>query len=201
GQLERLFDENAMRNVPHVIREDLTSLVRQNEAADYATVADCNAHLEQHFTMVAVTYWAKLPELLPGLFRNPAEADSQAYAAVELFVPRRRLAWQYWRPSQSGGDNPMGGMPGDFPSIPSDPGGDGGSEGGGGRWVVGRQSVPTHWDLWNQHWTVRLTPAVQSTIADILASAPPLAEFTARGLQTPDLGGLTSDDLRQINTH
>ena len=202
GQLERLFDENAMRNLPHVIREDLTSVIRQNEAANYATVVDCNAHLERHFTFVAVTYWNKLPELLPGLFRNPAEADSQAYAAVEMFVPRSRLVWHYVQPGGQG-DNPMGGMPGDFPEMPSIPGDDDGSGGGtgGGRWMVGRQSVPTPWDLWNQHWSVKLTPAVQPAIASILASAPPLADFAARGLRTPNLGSLTGDDLRQINTH
>ena len=206
GQLERLFDENIMRNLPHVIREDLTSVVKRNAEADYTTVVDCNAHLERHFTFIAVVYWNKLPEMLPGLFRNPAEADSQAYAAVEMFVPRPRLVWYYWSPASSGrGSNPIGGLPGDFPELPSIPGDDDGGGGDGetgfGRWRVGRQGVPTDWDLWNQRWSARLIPAVQPAIAAILATPPPLAEFAARNMRTPNLGSLTGDDLRQINTH
>jgi hypothetical protein len=200
GQLERLFEENAMRNLPHMIREDLTDVVRQNAETGYTAVADYNMHLERHFTFVAVAYWEQLPELLPGLFRNPAEADSQTYAAVQVFVPRPRLIWHYVVPGQS--DNPIGGMPGDFPDMPSPPGTDDGSGGGaGGRWTVGRQPVPTHWDLWNQHWSVQLVPAVQASIPGILQTPPPLPDFAARNMRMPNLGGLTGYDLRQINTH
>ncbi len=205
GQLERLFEENHMRNLPHMIREDLTGIVGQNAETGYMSVVDCNVHLERHLTFVAVVYWEQLPELLPGLFRNPAEADSQAYAAVSVFVPRPRLVWRYVVPSGPGGpsSDPIGGVPGDFPDMPSDPPPDDGSGGGGGggRWTVGRQGVPTHWDLWNQHWTAQLVPAVQPAIVDILQTPPPLPAFTARDMRIPNLGGLTGHDLRQINTH
>lgn len=205
GQLERLFEENTLRNLPHMIREDLTPVVSQNAQTGYHVVADRNVHLERHFTLVAVTYWRQLPELLPGLFRNPAEADSQTFAAVEVFVPRPRLVWRYLVTGQPGGGpgGSLGGVPGDFPDLPSDPGDDGGSPGGGGtgRWAVRRQGVPTHWDLWNQHWSAQLVPAVQPAIAGILQTPPPLPDFAARNMRTPNLGGLTGNDLRQINTH
>jgi hypothetical protein len=178
--------------------------VGQNAQADYNFVVDRNVHLERHFTFVAVTYWERLPELFPGLFENPADSDAQAYAAVRVFVPRSRLVWQFVRPTDP--NYPIGGVPGEFPQLPpedytassvdttrqaTEP----------GRWVVGRQGVPTHWDLWNQHWSCRLVPATQEAIPQILETPPPLPEFAQRGMTTPNLGGLTGDDLRQINTH
>ncbi len=201
GQLERLFEENEFRNLPHMIREDLTPIVQQNARAGYADVVDRNAHLERHFTFVAVAYWERLPEMLPGLFRNPTEADAQTYASVQVFVPRPRLVWHYVRPSRP--SRPIGGMPGDFPDLPSDPTDDDGAGGnrGAGRWTVGRQGVPTSWDLWNQHWSAQLVPAVQPAIVRILETPPPLPDFAARNMRTPNLGGMTGDDLRQISAH
>ncbi|MDG1873685.1 MAG: Tad domain-containing protein [Mariniblastus sp.] len=55
---------------------------------------------------------------------------------------------------------------------------------------------PSNRDLWNQNWAVQLVPATSQSIPSILQTPPP--EIPAL---TPNLGGLTVEDFRRINTH
>lgn len=57
---------------------------------------------------------------------------------------------------------------------------------------------PSNWDSFNQNWTVRLVPTTVSTLPDIL-QAPPTTLSTA--VTTPDLGGLTIEDINTVNAH
>ena len=187
GQLKRLLeDEYPYANLPFMIR------------TEHSDVVDPNLHLDRFFTFVAVAYWKKLPEMMPGVFENPTASDSQAYAEVRLFVPRSRLVWIWHRPGAS--SQPIGGVPGDFPSMPGldEPGSP--DEYGPGAWIVGRQSVPTQWDLINQHWTCQLVPATQSSLCDILQTQPP-PDAGNQDFVLPNLGGLDSEDLGRISPH
>lgn len=187
GHLHNLLEnEYPTRNLPFVIR------------AEADEVLDGNTHLEQYFTFLGVVYWKKVPELAAKLFRNPIESDSVAYAEVRMFIPQRRLVW--WRPLSSG-HMPIGGVPGEFPSLPdedpTDPG-----QGPGERWVVTRQpGASNDWSLLNQRWTCQLTPTTQPALATILQTVPELPAFAGQNFVLPKLGNLSTDDIGRISTH
>ncbi len=210
GQLERLVEEHRQSNLPHVIRTNW-------DGNGYG-----NGLLEENFTFIAVVYWGKLPEILPGLFRNPigggpgdggpGDSDSGdgdpgdgdevrllAFAEVRLFVPRRRLVWSYVRPHRP--SVPIGGVPGEFLNLPGsdDPRPVDGT--GEGRWIVARQSRPAQWDLLNQNWTCKLVPATQASLHAILQTSPPPWLVDGEEIELPDLSGLTPEDIRRISAH
>ena len=193
GQLEKLLEEEYPdRNLPFQIR------TRRSE------IIDANEHLERHYMFVAVVYWQRVPETAPTVFRNPLEPGTwnTAFAQVQLFVPTARLEWQWIREGGGGSSSiPIGGVPGDFPTLPADepPGPQGG--GGPGRWVVGRQHVSTAWDLLNQSWNCQLVPATAPALAEILQTPPPLPAFQGLDVRLPSLGGATSRDIGKINMH
>ncbi len=184
GQLEHLLQENETRNLPFLIRETRDEIINAND------------HLDRHFTFIGVAYWRPMRAILPGLFRHPLTADTVTFAQVRVFVPRKRLVWMYIVP---GSDNPLGGIPGDFPELPSDD--EATPPPGGGHWEVVRQPVPEHWDLWNQHWTCQLTPATVDSLPAILQTRPPLPEFAGWDVQLPNLGGLSAADIQRISPH
>lgn len=61
---------------------------------------------------------------------------------------------------------------------------------------VFRAWVPTHRDLMNQTWTVQLVPATTRSMPSILQTTPPNFDII-----TPNLGGLSVEDFRRLNTH
>jgi len=186
GQLERLLEvEYPQSNLPMLIGSEPL------EAPDPA------AALAEDYTFVAVAYWKKRPVALARVFDSPVEGDQTAFAQVRLFVPRSRLVWIWHRPNWS--PTPIGGVPGEFRTLPgeTDPGGPRGE----GRWIVGRQGVPTSWNLLNQHWTCQLVPATGPNLEVILQTLPPLPEFADADIQLPSLGPLTNDDITQISIH
>lgn len=63
------------------------------------------------------------------------------------------------------------------------------------RWIH-RRWVPTHRDLMNQNWTIQLVPATSESMPSIVQTIPPDSDIT-----TPNLGGLSVDDFRRLNTH
>ena len=185
GQLQKLLNEE----YPD------TNLVYQidRDAAEPA--------FQDRFMFVGVVYWRKLPRMLPGLFRDPIESDAQAFAQVRVFVPAPRLKWV--KVGGGGGANSgtsLGGVPGHSAIMPpDDPGTTGG--GGPGRWVVGVESIPTNWDLLNQHWTCQIVPATGPNVPTILSSAPPLPDFAAANLQLPNLGALDDRTVNNVSPH
>jgi hypothetical protein len=191
GQLKKLLDKEYPRsNLPHMI------LRPPSDAADR------QAYLQKYCTFVSVVYWRKLPEMGPKLFHNPIESDAQAYAEVHLFIPRARLEWQWISPGGAQtGDIALGGVPGELANLPGDAPAGPPAPTGVGRWVVGRQGVPTQWDLLNQSWACQLAPATQPALVEILQTTPPLPAFQGGDLTMPNLGSLTGDDIGKISTH
>ena len=197
GYLNKLLDEEyPTTNLPHLIRKPGGEV----SGGEVEPGGLRNPYLERNFTFLAVTYWRRLPELLPGLFRNPTESDAVAYAEVRMFIPRRRLRWYLYGPGGGAPPDPIGGIGGQFPDLPSgDPGVPGGD--GAGYWVVGRQHLPTGWHLFNQHWTCQLVPTAQPALATILQTPPPLPEFAEEQIRLPRLGGVDSYDIGRISPH
>ncbi len=187
GQLERLLEvEYRESNLPMLI------------GSEPLETPDPAAALAEDYTFVAVVYWKKRPVELARVFASPVEGDQTAFAQVRLFVPRARLIWKWYRPGWS--PTPIGGVPGEFPPLPGEVAPEDGSQ-GQGRWIVGRQSVPTGWNLLNQHWTCQLVPATGPNLDVILQTLPPLPEFATAGIVLPSLGPLTNDDITQISIH
>lgn len=199
GYLEQLLEEEyPSSNLPHLIQPPTGFAPRPPWWLGCDPPRPANEYLEENFTFLGLTYWRKLPESLPGLFRNPMDNDDVAYAEVRMFIPRRRLHWYVWRPTGSRPD-PMGSIGGQFPELP---GGTSGTPGGGAaRWRVGRQSVPIAWNLFNQHWTCQLVPATQDCLATVLQTPPLVPEFAEEDIQLPNLGEASSDDLQRISPH
>jgi Flp pilus assembly protein TadG len=186
GYLEQLLnDEYPDTNLPQVI------------ARTFAEGESDNSYMEQNFMLVGVAYWPKLHEMMPGLFKDPLQCDDVAYAQVRIYVPRQRLVWQYISPGGGAGSTPLGGMPGDPASLPPDPQPPGGGNNGPGYWQVGRQNVPIQWDLTNQSWTCQLVPATGPNLTAILQTPPP----GLSGITLPNLGGLNTEDIKQISSH
>ena len=175
GQLEKLLNvEYPDRNLLHVIRTRVDEM------------ADTTAALDQEFTFVGVVYGPHVREVSPGLFRNPVKANAVAFAQVMVFIPRPRLVRVWYRndepkPQQRGPLSvELGGVPGQDVNLPlgpapppprqpaaDDPEWD---------WSVVREHTPTHWNLLNQYWTVKLVPATTLNIAAILQGQPPSSE-------------------------
>ncbi len=189
GQLRQLLEvEYPSANLPHLLR---------TEGAD---MVDPQEELSRDYTFVGVAYWHRMPELLPGLFRTPSDGDAVACAEARVFIPRRRLVWLRYGPSS--GEMPIGGVPGDFPTLPPEGEPTPPAPGGEGGYRVGRQPGRSEaWDLFNQNWTAQLVPVTHPAVPAILQTPPPLAPFVREGYQLPSLAGLSADDMARLNTH
>ena len=191
GYLDHLLNvEYPQTNLPMVIRDNP------------GDATNPTAELQSHYSFIGVVYWKKLPEMLPGLFRNPLEPDAQAFAEVHLFVPRQRLGWVHEVPNSGSSAALQGAVPGEVAFIGADGGAaQDGSTGGAGSWVVGRVGGPPDWTLLNQSWNCQLAPVTSSALATVLQSDPQVADFDSQNFVLPNLGGLTSDELQQISPH
>jgi len=198
GNLWRIFTCGQLRKLLEVEYPD-HNLPMQIRFADEPP-RSMNEYIERDFMFVGVVYQPKLDDFMPSLFRNPLAVDSQAFAQVEMFVPRRRLIWV-----RSGGVNPagssMGGVPGDIitlpPPVPPPPGGVTNDP----AWIVGRQSGghhPGRWDLITQNWHTQLVPATTLMIPRILSTQPTLNNVTT---QVPNYQNLGAEDLPWLSQH
>ena len=108
GYLEHLLNvEYPQTNLPMVIYETP------------AQMANTNTSLEKQYIFTGVVYWKKLPETAPGLFKNPLEADDQAFAEVHLFISRQRLGWvPEGGAAGTPGPSALGGVPGQIAYAP-----------------------------------------------------------------------------------
>jgi hypothetical protein len=187
GYLRQLLeDEYPNTNLPFVIRtpQDLTL------GAD---------GYPEEYVFLGVAYWNKLPEMMPKIFQNPTANSAVTFAEVRLFVPRQRLVWQYVNATGGGGPGPtpLGGVPGDFLDLPpANSAPPTVASGVAGQWQVGREGVPTTWDLLTQRWTCQLAPATHPALATILQTSP-----SSAGVTPPNLGSLNSDEIGQISAH
>lgn len=212
-QLEKLLDEYPDSNLPHVIRSDGSLMV------------DANSFLEEDFTFVGVAYWKRVPDYVSGLFQNPLDADSVAYAEVRVFVPKSLLYWQpHWFPRPGGGGGNKfraGGMGGQTISWGSDTGGGESTppdwwtvERLGTGWTGGRERKgwsgnynykikcgSTDWSLLNQNWSAQIVAAASPNVASIIQSTPSLPDFSGASFDLPRLGNLSTNELQRISPH
>jgi len=190
GQLDALLEmEYPDTNLPHVLRE-----LRHGNCE--GTIApDCwpeggggcspdvvNEHqlLERDYMVVGAAYWPPLSPMFPGLFQNPLKRDSQAYAVTfaqaHVYIPRPRFACCPWYPIPCYDD--MGRRTWCYANL--------------------YDNWPRRWDLFNQNWTVKLTPVTATYLGPILATHP---GGTVQGYQAPALGNVSDSDLRAVNFH
>ncbi len=213
GELKKLCDkEYPDRNLPFQIR----TYVQDG-------VDDVNEFVETDFMFIGVVYNEKLPEKIPGVFSNPVDSDSQAYAQIMVFVPRRRLVIP-GSSSTTSGRSSIGGVPGDTVTIipPRR----------NGPYSAPSTSAPStsrirmpvrqtlyrypdydtsrradrisgtdfiRWDLVNQNWTMQLVPATARNVPAILSSQPD--SIGVIGIDTPDLQTLNDADMRWLGHH
>jgi hypothetical protein len=112
------------------------------------------------------------------------------------------LIWQPLFGNRGPSPIPGGGVPGDFPPLPSQsPQTPNLGNPNQGDWKVDRESVPTQWDLTNQHWSCRLAPATQPALATILQTIPSLPDFNGQNITLPTLGDITTKDIEKISPH
>jgi len=178
AQLNKLLAEYPDRNLPFVLN---------SRERDWM---DGNSYLDQYFTFIGVVSWGRLPELGPGIFRNPSGGAPLAFAQVRVFVPKSRLVWRQSSLGGGGGSSrePIGGLPGAGIELPAeeDPNPSPPIVPPIIEWHVVRGGRSPEWSLYNQNWTAQLVPATAPTLGTILG---------------PDLGGLGMEDLRRISTH
>jgi hypothetical protein len=191
SQLNHLLEvEYPTTNLPHVIRTEW------NPTANL----DGTAHLDEQFTLVAVVYWQKMPELMPALFRDPIDGDSMAYAQVRFFVPKRFWVWHWYEPHPHQYAGNIGGHRIDWPppedgTEPEEP-----QNQGQGEWRIAMgPGYSEDWSLLNQHWTVQLVPATTPMLATILQTQPP--QDGGANITVPDMGGLDTETITTISPH
>ncbi len=164
--------------------------------------ADNNSYLDQYYSFIGVAYWKQVPQMMPRIFDNPTSGSALTYAEVQLFIPQQRLIWRSGSSSPSAPQpTPLGGVPGDMVSLPAAGSPAPPAGGGGAVWTVGRDGMPTTWDLLTQRWTCHLAPATQPALATILQSIPTSPSFNSEGIAPPSLGNVGPDDLGNINGH
>jgi hypothetical protein len=204
GQLERLLNvEYRNTNLPFVIRHTAEQMENQQ------------LELLGDYMFVGVVYREQIDDRIPGVFRNPIPADTQAYAQIMVYVPRQRLirVWSEPEPDRSDGEESQGGVPGQIVSLPSSIGGTqdpadtsdqdaAEDETSRDDWDVARQSgsrYPANWDLLTQNWSLQLVPATAPTIPRILSTSPEEAGVTE--IEVPDLTELTEEEFLWISNH
>jgi len=209
GQLEQLLAENAEKNLPLLIMPGAA-------AASAASAGERNGFLEAGYTFMCVVYWKPSPGFGPRWFSPPVVGDNVAFAQGMMFIRQNRLIKVFHGGGGGGGGGappgiPIGGVPGEFvelpplgePQAPVPPSGGGGGGGGEITWTVVRESLPTHWDLWNQSWLVQLVPATHPALASALKFQP-IFDFSgqpAQDVALPDFSGLTAEDLSVLSHH
>lgn len=203
GQLKQMLDEEYREsNLPFQIRTSVADLLENG--------IDVNKHLQQDFSFVGVVYGEKMVERIPGIFKNPVNSDTQAYAETMIFVPRRRLIKVPKDDSSNstGGGPRFGGIPGERVALPvassgaSSPSSAPSNSNEPPEWYVRRQwepRYPEQWDLLNQNWISQLTPATTPQLMQILSATPYVNG--AGGAATPDLQSLTEQDVPWLSHH
>lgn len=193
AELDRLLNEEyPQSNLPMMIRlaDTNTDWDTLRRGADSEAI---NRNLERDFQFLGVVYRDHQKESGPGLFKNPLARHAEAitFTQISLFLPRPR---RYLSTGGSSSQIGLGGTFGFSSGVPvPPPPATGPVRPEDERWP--RENWPTHWDLLNQNWTVRIVPATASTIPDILQTPPD------DNTRTPNLSGATVEQLNRVNTH
>jgi hypothetical protein len=191
GQLDVLLEqEYPDTNLPHLLRE----IRRENcegllgpdcwpeqNGPCVADVVNDQQLLERDYMFIAGTYWPPLQTMFPGLCQNPLARDSRTYAVTfaqaHVYIPRARFACCPW-------SHPVLCYDDDGRPMTC--------------WVDHYDNWPRRWDLFNQNWTVKLTPATATQWGPILATHP---GGTVQGYDAPAVWSVSDEDLRAVNFH
>ncbi len=177
GQLLRLLSEYPETNLPHVIRLTNNGL----EPDQLRTMADqqaINQYIDANFNFLGVAYRSPIAETSPGMFKNrlvtsPSASNPVGFAEVSVFIPRPRHRCCPWA----------------WPVYTQN----------GVSWAHNRDNWPTEWNLINQNWTAQILPVVSDNLISVLQS--PMTQQFVQGYQPPNLGSVTPQQIRQVNTH
>lgn len=167
-------------------------------------------YIERDFMFVGVAYRTKPREMIPGVFRGGSTYDRQAFAQVSMFVPRRRLIRVLVGPgSSSAQGEAVGGVPGDFLTLPPDPAPPPPPPPSDEppHWTVVRQGGgwdPDHWNLLTQNWHLQLVPATSRYTREILSTPVSITEITGETVtinNLPNWASLSPADFHNLNHH
>ena len=200
GQLDRLLNEEyPVTNLPHMMRLTEGGLTAQQLYGQGGPLA-VRPYLDRDFMFLGIAYRAKFTETFSGFFRSPMMSDPQAFAQVHLFIPEPRWRYSAGGTSTSQGMDIGGGGFGVNTTIQISPPQQNSTPPG---W--NREGWPTHWDLFNQNWTVQLVPATTDSLAMLLQAQPPSDLMStpngAVRIKVPNLGSNNSQRLRNVNSH
>ena len=176
--------------------------------------------LEKNFNFVSSVYWPHQQTIFPGLFRNPLDRDSQAYATTfaqaTIFLPRAKFNCCQWADlvpcTLADGTAGMcclihyDNSPGSwnlFTRSNTDPDtiaryiDDRNTFSFDARWEkLGR------WDLFNQHWAAKLVPATAVAVPTIVAKHPGnTLDGALQNYQAPPLQNVSQQDFQILNGH
>lgn len=180
-QLNRLLDEYPNTNLPHMLRE-----LHVPDTSGGGSAGGGNQEvLDRDYRFVGMAYWTPLSTMFPGLFRNPLDRDSQSYAVTfaqaEIYIPLKRYACCPWA----------------YPVRCLDQNGEPTT-----CWIDQYDNWPREWDLFNQNWTARLTPATSVSLIPILQIHPNqylsgyLSNYTP-----PRVAGISPAVLEVLSSH
>jgi len=181
--------------------------------------------LEGSYNFVSAVYWPHQKPMFPGLFKNPLERDSQAYATAfaqaSVFLPRGKFSRVNWGPR----------WPENAPWVhlyPCPPNGTCCAylyDTAPGSWDLyswsnsnpGHPQIAWHlptfamntrweqfgeWDSFNQNWTVKLVPATAANVPTILSQHPgTYLNGALSGSQPPNLQNMSLQQFHLVNTH
>jgi Flp pilus assembly protein TadG len=183
GQLNKLISEYENNNLPMQIQK--TSNIANSE------------YLDAYLTVVGAAYWGKPMAFAPKLLKNLVASDSNVlitYAEARIFVPKAHLVYKI---STAGTHTTsdtlgLGGVTGnDSQSLALSASTTTTTAGT----TVVYQSVPTDWNMFNQHWVCQLVPATASGLATILQTAPSSVSGSLPAV------GLTSEEIQTVSPH
>ncbi|MDB5386393.1 MAG: hypothetical protein JWM11_2039 [Planctomycetaceae bacterium] len=135
-------------------------------------------YLDHDFMFSGIVYRKQRQQTMPGMYRVPNSGDATAFARVALFVPRPRY--------ESSSPCPTWSCP---------------SYDWWGKLNCGIpcfDSWPTEWSLFNQNWAARIVPASAESSLSMLNENP---QDIAPGVKPPNVGAMTIQDFKAVNTH
>ncbi|MCA9107139.1 MAG: hypothetical protein KDA83_17095 [Planctomycetales bacterium] len=203
GELERLLEENAGRNIPIRLREP-------SEGGAFVLNP-----VERDFSFVLVVYADPINDRVATLFRNPTIADEIAFSQIQVFVRQPRLrATSIWHGFEQNywltDDRHLGGMPRDFAfDMPLQ------AANRSSRveqahyheliyewhnWLYGVRREGAHaWDSFSQNWQTQLVPATTDQMSLIISTPPGLPGW--QEVRPPNLSLLSADETQRLTQH
>ena len=181
--------------------------------------------LEGSYNFVASVYWPHQKPMFPGLFKNPLERDSKAYATAfaqaAIFPPRGRFSrvnggrnwpetapWVHQFPCPPNGicfGNLYDLAPGSWEQYTLSNTNPNNTQvwtqiplfAMGTRWEQFGQ-----WDSFNQNWTAKLVPATAANVPAIVSQHPgPYLNGALMNYRPPSLQNISVQQFHLVNTH